>query len=411
MTSIRPALGLLLPLGIIVIIVMAGFGRTLSSYFLEDDFGEVHYVSQIFAGDWEKFASNFTGNYMQIQTMRVYRPVLLLSIMLDYAIWKTHAIGYFITNIAFLIADAFILYLLLRQLTMSWLSYKSIAFAAFAACLFAAGPLHCESVSLMVGRVDIICLFFYLLALSAFIRRGRESNWQSSLLGLIFFWLALLTKEMAIGLPVLLSAMYFLFPDLIANEQSQQSNLFGGRKSSNIVERCKMAFKMAFLYTWPLWLSLLPYFIIRRLALGTFFGGYVGSIGASQYQHIFEKWLDPDTITRIIFPFNQAVFSNQNIYHSLLADIYIALVLLVILRICLFGMPWSWLALLFVWLATTLAPIYQLWGLGFNLEGARFLFFMTVPLAISLPALIFAPAQGRKQMDLLASQVIIKRSY
>ncbi len=378
---------LFLPLLIIVAIALAGFSRTIGSYFLEDDFGEILYVSQIFAGDWHKVIANFTGNYMEIPTMKVYRPVLLLSLLFDYAIWKTKAIGYFVTNIVFFIGAAMMLYLLLRQLTKSWSNRRSILFALFAAALFAASPLHCESISLMIGRVDIICAFFYLFALWGFVRKGESQNPSLFLLSLMSFWIALLTKEMAIGLPVVLMAIGLLLPENITKKDREMGIYAGEGLSENIIQRFQLALRMSL----PAWISCFVYLLIRYLALGTFLGGYVGSIGASQFSHIFEKWSDPDTVSRIIFPFNMAVFGDHNIYQVWLGGFYIALILLAIIQIFMRGIPRAWLLLLMVWILTTLVPIYQLWGLGFNLEGGRFVFFLTIPLAIILPLLIFAP--------------------
>jgi len=400
MKSSKQFFTVLMPLLIIAVIVLAAFGRTLGSYFLEDDFGEIHYVSQIFAGNWQQLVSNFTGNYMQLPTIKAYRPVLLLSIMSDYALWGTNACGYFITNIIFAIAAAVMLYMVLRQLTKSWSLTRSITFSLLSAALFATSPLHCESVSLMVGRVDIICSFFFLLALWAFICKGSRANLKLLLLGLASFWAALLTKEMAIGLPVVLTAICFFCPESLT-KQAQAIEVFSEeKKTENIYNRLKLSL----LVTYPTWISLLLYFALRRLVLGTFTGGYIGSVGAQQVKHIFEKWTDPDTITRIIFPLNQAVFGDHCIYHSLLSLIYFVLLVLIILRIIVLGIPRVWLALLAVWGITALLPIYQLWGLGYNLEGARFLFFLTIPLAALLPALLFAPVTGESRpVDVFAA--------
>ncbi len=373
---------------IVAIIVLAAFARTIGSYFLEDDLGEVLYVHQIFSGNWQQVISNFTGNYMGISTMKVYRPCLLLSIMADYALWKTNAIGYFITNILFLMATASALYMVLIELTRSWDRKRSILFAFFSAALFASSPLHCESVSLMVGRVDIICAFFYLFALWSFIRKGDSKNWLLTLLGIVCFWIALLTKEMAIGLPVVLIAICFLFPGTLI-KKAKNAAIYGNNQfKPSIYQRFSLAIKM----TYPLWLSCVLYFIIRYFALGTFLGGYVGSVGANQFSHILEKWTDLDTFYRIVFPLNQAVFAGNNFYHNALLVIYCALGALIFARFVVAGAPRNWLLLIAVWIITVLAPIYQLWGLGFNLEGGRFLFFLTIPVAILLPLLIFAPA-------------------
>jgi hypothetical protein len=68
-----------LHLVVLTAIIWAVFGRTLSGYFLADDFGEILYVSRIAAGQWNLLWSNFTGNYMQIPGMAVWRPWLIVS--------------------------------------------------------------------------------------------------------------------------------------------------------------------------------------------------------------------------------------------------------------------------------------------------------------------------------------------
>lgn len=395
MKSSKFFLYLLLPLIVFSIIILSAFGRTLSSYFLEDDFGEVLYVSRIFSGHWHKVITNLTGNYMEIPTMKVYRPCLLLSIMADYAFWRTDATGYFITNILFLIGSAVMLYQVLLELTKSWYHPRALTFALFSAALFAASPLHCESVSLMVGRVDIICAFFYLLSLWCFVYKGNSHNWIVTTTGVIAFWIAMLTKEMAIGLPVLLSVICLLFSDSVF-KQLKTGGIFATEKyQKTIGQRIGLAFNISY----PLWLSCLFYFIIRYFALGTILGGYVGSVGASQVSHILEKWKDPETVARIIVPLSKAVFHEHSSYHILLFGTYFLLLILIVTKLIVSGSSRKWLLLLAVWTATVLAPIYQLWGLGVNLEGARFLFFLTIPLAVILPLLIFSPQQIRQVSD------------
>ncbi len=141
-------------LALIVVVVMYCYVRTARSYFLADDFGEICYVSKIFAGDWCLFWSNFTGNFMQIPSMSVYRPWLLISLMADFLIWKTTAAGYYITNIIHFMGCSLLIYGAMRQITNLWSYRRSCAAALLAALLFASCPLHCESISWVVGRVD-----------------------------------------------------------------------------------------------------------------------------------------------------------------------------------------------------------------------------------------------------------------
>lgn len=372
---------------VLLVIIGCAFGRTIGSYFLEDDIGEVLYVHQIFSGHWQQIIDNFTGNYMGISTMKVYRPCLLLSIMADYAVWKTNSAGYFVTNMLFLLGTAIALYMVLLELTRFWDSRRAMLFAFFAAALFASNALHCESVSFMVGRVDVICAFFYLFSLWCFIRKGDARNWILTFVGIVSFWLAILTKEMAIGLPVLLPVICFLFADILSKDLIEKESLNVQRPKPGFLKRVALAINVSY----PLWISTLLYFIIRYFALGTFVGGYVGSVGANQFSHILQKWTDIDTLGRIIFPLNQSVFAGHPYYYKALAVIYFALVVVIFARLLISGFFLAWLFLLGAWVLTTLAPIYQLWGLGFNLEGARFLFFLTIPLSIILPLLVFAP--------------------
>jgi hypothetical protein len=356
---------------VLVAIVFYCYARTLGSYFLADDFGEVCYVHKIFQGDLALFWSNFTGNYMQVPGMSVYRPFLLTSLMLDYAVWGANAFGYYLSNILYFIGDCILLYCIVSSLTASWSKPRSRAAAFFSAALFAAYPLHCESISWVVGRVDIACCFYYLAAIYCFIRSVHSRNRLWLLGSVAGFCVGLLTKEMAIGLPVVVSTISFLF-----------------MSSGRTLQRFKSALKASA----PLWLLTICYFPFRYLVLGTLTGGYTGGIGASQLGNIITKWTDPDTLRRIFFPLNYSVFQDGSIYAHILAAVYALIIASIGIRLLSRSTPWSWIVLCAVWLATAAAPIYQLWGLGYNLEGSRFFFFMTVPLSVIISVLAFAPA-------------------
>ena len=133
------------------ILVWFCFSRTLSTYFLADDFGEIAYVSRIMHGEPGLIWLNFTGNFMQIPSMSVWRPWLLISLLADFVIWKANPIGYYLTNLLSYNTAVLLFYWLLRQMTRTWSSTRSGATALLGSCLFAASPLHCESISWVVG--------------------------------------------------------------------------------------------------------------------------------------------------------------------------------------------------------------------------------------------------------------------
>jgi hypothetical protein len=146
------------------------FGRTLDGYFLADDFDEIAYLAHMFDGHQELLWSNFTGNYMQVPGMNVWRPGLLITIVVDWLTYGAQAWGYYLTNLLYYIGCVLTLYALCKEFSKSWGRNNSLAFAFLSASLFAVNPLHCESVSWMVGRVDLASGFYYLISFFCYVR-------------------------------------------------------------------------------------------------------------------------------------------------------------------------------------------------------------------------------------------------
>jgi hypothetical protein len=368
-----------LHVAILIALVASCAARTLGSYFLADDIGEIAYVARIFHGHRDLFWLNFTGNYMQIGSMSVYRPFLLISLVVDYLLWGANAFGYYLTNLLYYTGDVLLFYLLVKQLTNSWGKANQNACAFFAAALFAVSPLHLESISWVVGRVDIISCFYYLLSFLLAIKGAEKQNKILTASAIGMFFLALFTKEMAIGLPVMLSATAFFLPKVI---------------NTKVLEPCtlKQRASLALNFSFPFWLATAFYFVLRFITLGTITGGYVGSIGASQFANIYSRWLDPDTLSRLVLPFNYFVFHGPNIYANILLACYAVMVIIFCHRLFKDEVDYNFAALILVFLVTCAAPIYQLWGLGYNLEGSRFYFFLTLPLSLVLPLVLFQPS-------------------
>lgn len=380
----------LLPVIVITALVFACFYRTLGSYFVADDFGQIAYAGNIVKGDMQALVSNFTGSYMQCAVMKIYRPCLLLSFIFDYLLWKTNAFGYFLTDIVSLAGVAVMLYLLLRELTGSWGNARSRLLSLLSAALFASSPLHCESISFVSGRDNVISAFFYLLSSWCLIRNSRHKNIGLLAAGIAAFWIAIFSKEMAIGLPVLLFGIGLFFPEITEFRKSSPSS-----DNFALQKRFLTAIKLSF----PIWISVVLYFVLRFFTLGTFFGGYTGSIGAALVSQMVQHWTDIDTLQRIAYPLNLELFGSISNYRAFLSTIYIALSALIAVRLISRGIPLKWLGFLSLWIFTTIAPLYQLWTLGLNLEGARFFFFLTIPLALVAPVLLLAPGHSLRNLS------------
>lgn len=360
---------IIIDVAIILACTLAVLGRSLSNYFLADDFGELQYCSRIFAGDIGLLLQNFTGNYMQIQGMSVYRPFLLLSLMFDFLLWRGNAFGYYLTNLSFYFFDAVLLYLIVLKLAPSKKELNNRLTALCAAVLFAVSPLHCESVSWVVGRVDIICATFYLLSIYLMVSNLQKRSRVLTASAIAAFISALLVKEMAIGIPVLAFGLSFLF-------QGTQSTV-------------SARFKNGLQFALPYLAATAIYFVVRYLCLGTLVGGYVAGFGANQEANLMARWFDLDTVKRFAFPLVLNQFASEKQITTALTALYVITGTVAVLRMIAGALPVRFFAFLILWAATALAPIYKLWGLGFHLEGARFVFFLTLPLSALFAACLF----------------------
>jgi hypothetical protein len=366
----------------LLVLLLCTFARTLTSYFLADDFCEIAYVQEIFHGHPEMFWSNFTGNYMQIPGMNVYRPWLLCSLVFDWLLYGAKAWGFYLTNLLYLFACVVAYYAVVKVLTKSFGSTRSSWCALFAATAFLVSPLHCESISWVVGRVDIITAFFYLVGLALFsqnILAKDDKNRQRTIWGVIAFVLALCTKEMAVGLPVIVFAISFLW---------QRENL--GLSLLSIKR-----WRNALVQSAPLWAVLAIYFVARMLFLKTAVGGYVAGFGAGQLADLMGRWFDRDTLTRLLVPLHHDIYDGNPGYRGIVWAVFTVATTLAAVRLIASRVSWKWYVFFSAWLATCAAPIFQLWGLAPNLEGARFYFFLTMPLSLILPLVLFYPQDLR----------------
>ena len=371
----------------LMLLTWACFGRTLGGYFLADDFGEIKYVWMIFHGCPEHLWSSFIGPYIGNSTIHVYRPWMLMSQVIDCVVWGVNPFGFHLTNLLYYSGCVLLFYFFIKEvLKYSPNSWNSTA-AFLAAALFAVSPLHCESVAWMIGRVDVICCFFYLLGLLLLTKGVREGNHLAKIAGLVAFAFALCTKEMAVGLPVVLTAVLFFFP----KEQAASKDISTWSSLKN-----------AFIASRSAWFLLAVYFLVRFLALGTVLGGYSGSVGASQVANMATKWFDPDTWQRILIP--TGLLPGLTKYRQIIRVCEWAIGGFAIALILMRGLSVRRALFIGVWGLTALAPIYQLWGLGENLEGERFLFFFSMPLCALFPLLIFS---GRTGSDRLQQRIMI----
>jgi tetratricopeptide (TPR) repeat protein len=128
-----------------------------------------------------------------------YLPLTMISYMVDYAFWGLNALGYRLQNLLWHAVATVAFYAFLRSLRLRALP------AFLAALLWAIHPQRVESVVWVSERKDVLCAAFTLLALLAYVRSLARGRWPWLALGV--FLCAMLSKSMAVSLPVILVAV------------------------------------------------------------------------------------------------------------------------------------------------------------------------------------------------------------
>jgi protein O-mannosyl-transferase len=124
-----------------------------------------------------------------------WHPLTWLSHMLDWELFGANPGAYHLVNVLFHAANTVLLFLLLSRLT------AALWPAAMVAALFAWHPLHVESVAWISERKDVLCAFFSLLALHAYVRYARDKSRRAFMGSLLLFAIGLMAKPMLVTLP------------------------------------------------------------------------------------------------------------------------------------------------------------------------------------------------------------------
>ena len=142
-----------------------------------------------------------------------WHPLTWFSHALDYTLWGLQPQRHRLINIIFHALNTFLVFLLIVSILSLVKSdplkptQKLIA-GVVTSLLFALHPMHVESVVWIAERKDLLSAFFYLLSLLSYLSyaSGTSHKHKTSwfILSIIFFVLALMSKPMAVSLPLIL---------------------------------------------------------------------------------------------------------------------------------------------------------------------------------------------------------------
>lgn len=199
----------------IIILTAAIYANTLKNGFVYDD-RALTIVSNPGIKDLHNLPKLLTEEYFKISNEKTYRPVVTLTYFLDYAMFGLRPWGYHLTNILLHAINGGLLYLFLTLLFKNTPDHPSspIHYPLIISLLFAAHPALTEAVNGISYREDLLAFLFYVATLVIYIAlRGRSSLcialWY--LLSLITYFLSLLSKEMAVTLPLIVYCYEYIY--------------------------------------------------------------------------------------------------------------------------------------------------------------------------------------------------------
>jgi len=134
-----------------------------------------------------------------------YFPLTYTTFRVERTFWGLNPAGYHGVNILLHAVNALLVWRLLKRLSVpgGWL----------AAAIFALHPVQVESVAWITERKNVLSLFFFLLALLAwveFVEERPKPGWRFYFLSLFFYLLALCSKTTACTLPAALLLVLWL---------------------------------------------------------------------------------------------------------------------------------------------------------------------------------------------------------
>lgn len=132
-----------------------------------------------------------------------WHPLTWISHMLDCQFFGLDPVRHHQVNLAIHIANAVLLFAILNLAT------GRLWPAAFVAAAFAIHPTHVESVAWAAERKDVLCGFFWMLTVLAYMHYARRPGVLRYILVAAAFALGLLSKPMIVTLPIVLLLMDF----------------------------------------------------------------------------------------------------------------------------------------------------------------------------------------------------------
>lgn len=191
----------------LALVTFAVFLPVRHNGFVEYDDDEYIYENQVVRAGWT--ANGVTWAFTGVHSVN-WHPVTWLSHMTDCQFFGLNAGAHHLVSAVIHALNAALLWWLLDSITGKF--WRSGVVAA----IFALHPLRVESVAWAAERKDVLCALFFMLSMLAYLRHVRAQKpdqpiiigWELRV-SVAWFLLALMSKSMAVTLPVILLLLDF----------------------------------------------------------------------------------------------------------------------------------------------------------------------------------------------------------
>jgi hypothetical protein len=147
-----------------------------------------------------------------------YRPVVEFSFYLDNLLWGMEPRTMHLENILLHCANSLLVYFLARRIIARH-DTSGLVISLFAALLFALHPVNVEAVTWIAGRTDPLLALFVLSSSYFWLNWLDEPGWENIAAALLFFGVAILTKETAFAFAIVAVLLVFALPGAATRRQ------------------------------------------------------------------------------------------------------------------------------------------------------------------------------------------------
>lgn len=281
-----------------LIVILIVYGQTISFDFVHLDDTKIIVDNHDKISKLSNIPDAFVTQYGFDQGSPYYRPIILISFIIDSQFSGISPVFYHISNIIFHYLTVYFLFLLFIELKIS----KQIAFIL--SLIFAVHPVLTNAVVWIAGRNDLLACLFSVLSFLYFIKYTANRTTKNFILHIIFFLIAILSKEVSLILPLLFLIYIFFY--------------------------YRVGFKLSYLYKFLLaWVGSIILFQIIKSNVVSELGNLTYGIPAI----INNIQVIPEIIFKIFIPINISVLPTFTLTKSIIgALIFITILLLPLVR-------------------------------------------------------------------------------